>query len=189
MNPFPYAPNPDFQARQDGEHLRLLSIGYFIWAGLGALFGLFPIVHILMGLSFLNGQFPLSPTGSIVVNGKALPGFPSSPVPNTFPGSSSSPAPSAFPGSPTVSVSPGAPPPLFGWMFVVMGTFAIIFMETLAFLSFVAGRCLAKRRGKTWIQVVAALSCLSVPFGTLLGVFTFIVLSRPSVASLFDSQP
>jgi hypothetical protein len=36
--------------------------------------------------------------------------------------------------------------------------------------------------------VGAALACTLMPFGTVLGVFTIIVLSRPSVRVLF-SQP
>ena len=35
-------------------------------------------------------------------------------------------------------------------------------------------------------MVIAALECLSVPLGTLLGVFTLVVLSRPSVRDSFD---
>ena len=34
--------------------------------------------------------------------------------------------------------------------------------------------------------VMAALACLSMPFGTVLGVFTIIVLARPSVQALFS---
>jgi hypothetical protein len=34
--------------------------------------------------------------------------------------------------------------------------------------------------------VTAAISCLEVPYGTLLGVLTFMVMARPSVRALFD---
>lgn len=37
-------------------------------------------------------------------------------------------------------------------------------------------------------MVVAGVSCLSIPLGTALGVFTFIVLSRPSIVRLFEEQ-
>jgi hypothetical protein len=34
---------------------------------------------------------------------------------------------------------------------------------------------------------LAAISCLEMPYGTALGVFTLMVLSRPSVQRLFSS--
>ena len=36
--------------------------------------------------------------------------------------------------------------------------------------------------------VIAALLCMITPFGTVLGVFTIIVLVRPSVKLLFTTQ-
>ena len=44
---------------------------------------------------------------------------------------------------------------------------------------------LGQRRSHTLCLVAAALSCVFMPFGTLLGVCTFVVLLRPSVAPLF----
>lgn len=40
------------------EHIRLLSIGHYIVAGLTGLFSLFPLIHVGLGLSFLFGDFP-----------------------------------------------------------------------------------------------------------------------------------
>jgi hypothetical protein len=37
-------------------------------------------------------------------------------------------------------------------------------------------------------MVVAGLSCLEFPYGTALGVFTFIALSRASVVRLFETN-
>jgi len=34
-------------------------------------------------------------------------------------------------------------------------------------------------------MIVAGITCLSVPIGTVLGVFTLLVLSRPSVKQMF----
>ena len=34
-------------------------------------------------------------------------------------------------------------------------------------------------------MIVAGITCLSVPIGTVLGVFTLMVLSRPSVKQMF----
>ena len=167
MNPpIPSFPDPDFQARQDAEHLHLLSIFYYVFAGLFAVIGLIPIVHIIMGLAIVGGSF--GPGASVSIS------------PNTFPG-----AP-PFPGG---SMTPtNNMPSSFGWIFVFMGAFAVLLLEGTALLSLLAGRNIARRQGKTLIQVVAGLLCLNVPIGTALGVFTFIVLGRPSVAALFDSR-
>lgn len=43
-----------------------------------------------------------------------------------------------------------------------------------------------ERRSLTFCQVVAGLSCLELPYGTLLGVLTFVVAGRPSVGRLFQ---
>jgi hypothetical protein len=37
-------------------------------------------------------------------------------------------------------------------------------------------------------MVIAIITCLSVPLGTALGVFTLIVLARPSVKQLFERR-
>ncbi len=82
--------------------------------------------------------------------------------------------------------SSGAPPPFFGWIFVVMGSLFILGAWTLALGSFLAGRFMARRRRRTLCLIVAGLSCLVMPLGTVLGVFTFIVLLRPTVKAQFE---
>ncbi len=48
-----------------------------------------------------------------------------------------------------------------------------------------AGRCIQKRRRKTLIYVMAAANCLFIPYGILLGIFTFIVLGSPAAIEEF----
>lgn len=48
-----------------------------------------------------------------------------------------------------------------------------------------AGRYLAERSHYTFCLVMAALSCLLVPLGTVLGIFTILVLLRPTVKARF----
>jgi hypothetical protein len=88
----------------------------------------------------------------------------------------------AFPPSP----HGGAPPRLLGLFFVVMSLFFMIGAWTLAVLTLLAGRNLARRRRYNFCFVVACIECLLMPLGTVLGVFTIIVLTRPSVKRLFD---
>jgi hypothetical protein len=39
-----------------------------------------------------------------------------------------------------------------------------------------------------FIQIISGLNCLFIPYGTILGVFTLVVLSRPQ-AKVFFSPP
>ena len=52
-----------------------------------------------------------------------------------------------------------------------------------------AGRYLLQRTHYTFCLVVAAIACLLMPFGTALGIFTIIVLMRPSVREMFEGAP
>jgi hypothetical protein len=81
------------------------------------------------------------------------------------------------------------PPAFLGWLFVILGFFIIFLGWTVAVLVLIAGRCIARRRHYTFCFVVACLECLSVPFGTVLGVFTILVLNRQSVKALFNPGP
>jgi hypothetical protein len=82
----------------------------------------------------------------------------------------------------------GPPPPsAFGLLFVAVGIFGMLFAWGLATCLFLSGRFMSKRRHLTFSIVVAALSCLQIPFGTILGVFTLIVLSRQSVKLMYGA--
>lgn len=81
---------------------------------------------------------------------------------------------------------PGQPPPeVIAWFFAGFGLAFMLAAGTYALLSFLTARALRRHRARVLCYITAALSCLYIPFGTLLGVFTFIVLGRASVARLF----
>lgn len=88
----------------------------------------------------------------------------------------------AFPGTPTAP----PPPAAVGWVFIALGGTFVLIGELMAILIGTAGYMLSKRRHPTFCIVVAAIECLSMPLGTLLGVFTIIVLMRPSVKAMFE---
>lgn len=89
----------------------------------------------------------------------------------------------------TATAGHGSPPPWAGlFVFLVAGG-AVAVAVIMGGLMVYAGHCLATRRQYTFCLVVAALSCLSVPVGTALGVFTLIVLMRPEVKESFGSSP
>ena len=81
-------------------------------------------------------------------------------------------------------------PDLFGWFFVVFATGAILFGWALAACTFVAARSLAQRKRYLFCLVIAGvMAATCMPFGTVLGVFTIIVLMRPSVKRAFGVLP
>src|SRR5436190_8110383 len=90
------------------------------------------------------------------------------------------------PGSMSNGKPGNAPPAFFGWMFAFMGGGALLTFWTIAGLMFAAGRYIKARKKHTFCLVAAAASCLIMPFGTCLGVLTFVVLTRPSVKALFQ---
>ena len=78
---------------------------------------------------------------------------------------------------------------VFGWFMSGCAAFIMVVGLCFAALVLYAGRCLALRRGYTLCLVVAALLCMFMPFGTVLGIFTIIVLLRPTVRTLFGVEP
>jgi hypothetical protein len=92
-----------------------------------------------------------------------------------------------------LQLKPGAvagPPELVGWIFAGVGALLLCFGGAITGLKLYVARCLRERRSHTLCVVVAAFSCLEIPYGTVLGALTFTVLTRPSVKPLFgvDSQ-
>jgi hypothetical protein len=48
-----------------------------------------------------------------------------------------------------------------------------------------SGLCIQQRRWRMLSIVIALLNCLAIPVGTILSVFTFVVLRRPSVRAMY----
>ncbi len=81
-----------------------------------------------------------------------------------------------------------APPPgffdIFKWVYVVLGAWS----GTSLVLNLLAGLYLRARKHRTFCFVVAAANCLHMPLGTILGIFTIIVLARDSVRIAFEAK-
>jgi hypothetical protein len=84
---------------------------------------------------------------------------------------------------------PKAPPPIVGFLFLGFGVLIVTIGVSVTLLTFYTGRNLAQHRHHMFCIVVAALTCLSVPWGTAVGVCTIIVLNRPGVKALFETGP
>jgi len=129
---------------EDLEHLRLLSIFYYLMAALIALFSLLPVIHLVMGIMMAVGsdEFGAEP-----------------------------------------------PPAFIGWIVSCIAVFLILLGVTTAACFALAGRNLARHRSWIFCMVIAGIACTMMPLGTVLGVFTILVLNRPSVRALFAETP
>ena len=79
----------------------------------------------------------------------------------------------------------GGAPLGFGLIFVIGPALIILIGLAYAISVLLTGRFIAHRKHHTFCFVVACISTLFTPFGTVLGIFTIIVLLRPSVKALF----
>lgn len=137
-------PLRDLPNRQtDHEHLRLLAILHFVFAGLG-----------LLGLGFLGLHYSLM--HHFMAENPAWPQGHGGPLPAEF-----------F--------------AIFQWFYVGFG--AILLIGMIANL--LSAIFLQRRRHRQFSLVIAGINCLQIPFGTILGVFTIMVLMRPSVREAY----
>jgi hypothetical protein len=92
---------------------------------------------------------------------------------------------------PDTSAKPGqAPPPAFiGWIFAGVGLAIFLMAMGMATARFRAAWCIKHRKWRVFCMVIAGIGCLEFPYGTALGIFSFIVLGRDSIAQLFSSEP
>ena len=130
---------------EDQQHLDILSIFHYVVGGLLYVFGLFPTLHLIMGLVFAIGGFTQGDEDALIM------GF-------------------------------------MGMIFVLFSLAFIFSAWTLATLVIFAGRNLARRTRYKFCLIMGGVVCIFMPFGTVLGVFTIIVLSRPSVKQLFGIE-
>lgn len=77
------------------------------------------------------------------------------------------------------------PPAFFGWMFFIIGLMVFLFGQAVSILVIVSGRFLKRRKNYLFSFILACIVCMFVPFGTILGVFTIIVLSKDSVKRIY----
>ena len=140
-------PEETRQSIIDEEHLKILSLGYVVSAGVSAFYSLFGLLYVFMGIM-------MSTTFS------HLPQTPSNPA--------------------------EAPPPVFvGWIFSFIGLAFFLTAIAVTAARFRAAWCIKHRKSRVFCMVIAGIGCLEFPYGTVLGIFSFLVLGRDSVVQLF----
>src|SRR2546430_12826499 len=140
------------------ERLRLLAIGFYVKGAVGAIFVSFLLFHFvfMLGFSFMPESAWNPPPKSAT----------------TVPSLSVTPSPSPRP------VNQGPPVVFFR---VIAGVIGVIILLGWTFggLTIYAGRCVQKRTHRLFIFVMAALNCPFIPWGTLLGIATFMLMQTP----------
>lgn len=87
-----------------------------------------------------------------------------------------------------VETSKGQVPPAFmGWLFAAIGMGIFLILVSVAAAKLRTAICIKRRQSRAFCMVVAGISCLEIPYGTVLGVLSFMVLGRSSVTHLFNS--
>ena len=130
-------------SQEEVEHLKLLTVGHYVVAGLQTLSLLLPIIFLAIGAWVLN--------------------------------------------SPEAKARPGPANAVFAALFIVLPVVWILTSGTLAACLVIAAKRLAQRRRRTFCLTVAVMTALmAVPFGTVLGIFTIMVLVRPGVRAAFE---
>jgi hypothetical protein len=134
------------QRKADADHLRLIGVFHFVFAGLAAVgIGFIALHYAVMHAVFVDPAMWKNPKGG-------------GPIPEQFIAA-------------------------FTWLYLIFGALLV----AAAIANLVSGLLIRKRRCRTFSLIVAGLNCIQIPFGTILGVFTFVVLLRDSVRELYEA--
>ena len=187
------------QREIDASHLKTLAICHFVMAGLGLLGVGFLALHYLMfsvvmvpAFEAIDKQASRDLTASSATSSMNEVSPPAPPIQDALPiPPEDSPLDDLLP--PTPDLVPPIPPQpelpiemeaffgLFKWFYLLAG----LLMVGHLVLNLFTGLGLLKYRLRPLSFVTAGINCLSFPLGTVLGVFTFIVLGRETVAESY----
>ncbi len=85
------------------------------------------------------------------------------------------------------SFDDGAPPFIFGLVFTIIPLIFISCGVALSISMFMCSRYLEAKSNYRFCQIVSGISCIFMPFGTVLGVLTLIELSKDPIRESFVS--
>ena len=78
------------------------------------------------------------------------------------------------------------PPTFIGWLLGGFGLLFFLAFVAMALAKFWVGLSIRRRKSRTFCMIIAGIGCLEFPYGTLLGVLSFIV-ATPAIVSLTTS--
>jgi hypothetical protein len=137
------------------DRLGLLSLAYYISGAIGAAVVSFLLIHffILLGLSFVPASQWTQPAPAIAT------------APYVVPSPAASPGRGDFQGPPVIMFR------------IFAGVIGLIVVGgwTLGALTAYAGYCVKHRKHKVFIYIMAAINCIWIPYGTVLGVATILL--------------
>ncbi len=83
--------------------------------------------------------------------------------------------------------NPSGPEARFlGGIFMAIGLVLFALIAVFAAAQLFSGYCIRKRKHRIFVLITSGISCLMVPYGTMLGVSGIIVLQRPTVVKMFQ---
>jgi len=78
------------------------------------------------------------------------------------------------------------PPPVeIFWLFGIFIGIGVL----LGALEIIAARCISLRRARVFTLIMALPGVMFIPYGTILSIFTLLVLDRGSVKKLYEERP
>ncbi len=80
------------------------------------------------------------------------------------------------------------PPPEMFQIFMGFYVVGALLLIAMAVANILSGIFLRRRKHRLFSMILAGFNCLQMPFGTALGVFTFVVLQRPTVRHLYGER-
>ena len=75
---------------------------------------------------------------------------------------------------------------MIGMLFTGIGATCIVLGWGLGIAMIYAGRCMAARRKHLFCTIVAAVDCLLMPLGTILGILALVVLLKDDTKAMFN---
>lgn len=168
MNP----PHSPLQQMQDESHLRLLVIFHYLLGALELLGGVFLVIATILMMQVFQNMPAASGTSTSSAT------TPPVTTPSPPPATATSPPASTNPMSEEMADV------ITSMMGLVYGGWALLSI-VLALLTLLSAYGISKKKWDVLSLITAGIQCLVFPIGTVLGVFTFIVLLRPSIAAQY----
>jgi hypothetical protein len=187
------------QENKDRDHVKLLAIFHFVYAGLKIFGAIFMIFYVFFFSSIFGNDHFWNMVDSCEENQSSPP--PTRlhvEVPSSPPAADA--APSGKPHNPTASPSRRTSRNnisrkeekiflqgffrFFGVIYAITAGFSLLG----GILNFLSGMFLLKNKHRIFSLVVAGFNCIHIVLGTVLGIFTIMVLTRDSMRELYGED-